>query len=237
MMAGTAPRDSRRRCSQRARRSSDREPEVDDVAVPHDVLLALEAQLPRLAALRLAPVADELVERHHLGADEAALDVAVDLAGGLERRRAAADRPGAALVLARGEEADEVEQVVARADEAVARALGESEVVEEGFPIGGLEPRDLGLEPGREHQGLRAYGAPPRRDVRGQRRGRLRLGHVEHDEERPEREKREAGELRALLDGEAEGAERPSSLQLGHDALEQRLLPLVALLLPQALEP
>src|SRR5207245_5260489 len=127
-------------------------PEVDDVAVLHDVLLALETQLPCLATLRLAPVADEIVERDHLGADEPALDVAVDLAGGLERRRAAADGPRAALVLARGEEAHEVEQVVARADEAVARALGESEGVEESSAIGRLESRDPGLERRRGHQ-------------------------------------------------------------------------------------
>jgi len=60
-------------------------PEVDDVAVAHDVVLALEAELPRLAALRLAAQADEVLVRDHLGADEAALDVAVDLAGRVER--------------------------------------------------------------------------------------------------------------------------------------------------------
>src|SRR5690348_17810773 len=60
--------------------------------------------------------------RDHLGADEAALDVAVDLAGGLERGGPAADGPCAALVLARGEKADEVEERVARADEAGARS-------------------------------------------------------------------------------------------------------------------
>ena len=44
----------------------------------------------------------------------------------LRATRPATDRPGAALVLAGGEEADQVEQAVARADEAVARALGEA---------------------------------------------------------------------------------------------------------------
>ena len=81
-----------------------REPEVDDVAVPDDVVLALETELPRLAAPGLAPEAHEVLVGDHLGADEAALDVAVDLARRLEDRRAAADRPGAALVLAGGED-------------------------------------------------------------------------------------------------------------------------------------
>src|SRR5438552_5500368 len=144
-------------------------PEVDDVAVLHDVLLALEAELPRLPALRLASVADELVEGDHLGADEAALDVAVDLAGGFEGRGAAADRPGAALVLARGEEAHQVEQVIARSDEAVAGALREAEVAEEGSPIRGLELGDLRLEIRREHERLAAFSRSARRHVLGQR--------------------------------------------------------------------
>src|SRR5207244_4735819 len=89
---------------------SHREAEVGDVTVPHDVVLPFQAELPRLAALRLAPQADEVLVGHHLGADETTLDVAVDLARGLQGRRAAADRPGAALVLTRGEEADEIEE-------------------------------------------------------------------------------------------------------------------------------
>src|SRR4030095_2291136 len=95
--------------------------------VAHHVLLALEAQLPRLPAIRLAPEANEVGGRPDLGAEEYALDGAVDLACGLHGRRAAADRPGAALVLAGGEEADQVEQAVARADEAIARARREAE--------------------------------------------------------------------------------------------------------------
>src|SRR5438132_729197 len=82
---------------------------------------------------------------------------------------------------------------------------------------------------------LAALGNRPRRDVLGHRGGCLRLDHVQNDEERPEREEREAGELRALLGAEAEGAEWPPRLQLGHDPLEQRLLPLVALLPGQPL--
>src|SRR5881398_3500005 len=55
-------------CQRRARlrAASDGEPEVDDVAVLHDVLLALEAELARFAALRLAAVAHEVVEGDHL---------------------------------------------------------------------------------------------------------------------------------------------------------------------------
>src|SRR5580765_5739085 len=211
-------------------------PEVDDVAVAHDVVLALEAELPRLAALRLAAQADEVLVRDHLGADEAALDVAVDLAGRLERRRAPADRPCAALVLARGEKADEVEERVARADEAGARAFRETEVGEERVAIARVELRDLGLEPRGERHLLGAFGTCTCRHIGGQRRGGIGLGHVQHDEERPEREEREARELGALLRRQRERPERLPGLELGREALEERALPLVTLLLPDALE-
>src|SRR5262249_2884767 len=83
------------------------EAEVDDVAVLDDVVLPLEPDLPRLATLRLARVLDEIVVGHHLGADEPAFNVAVDAPGRPARRGAASDGPGAALVLAGGEEADQ----------------------------------------------------------------------------------------------------------------------------------
>src|SRR5439155_10526792 len=138
------------------------------VAVLHDVLLALEAELARFAAFRLAAVPDEVVEGDHLGADEAALDVAVDLAGRLERRRAAADRPGPALVLARSEEAHEVEEMVARTDEPVARARREADVTEESLTVGRLELRDLGFQARGEHESLGPFGGRTRGDVLGQ---------------------------------------------------------------------
>src|SRR6266699_2544671 len=58
----------------------------------------------------------ELLERRGLGADEAALEVRVDCAGGVEGGLATADRPGAHLVLAHREERLETEQTIARVD-------------------------------------------------------------------------------------------------------------------------
>src|SRR5436309_13932013 len=104
---------------------------MDDVAVRDDVVLALEPEPTRLAAPGLAPQAHEVLVGDHLGADEAALDVAVDLARRLEGRRAAANRPGAALVLAGGEEAHQAEERVAGAHEAGSRALGKAQVGDE----------------------------------------------------------------------------------------------------------
>src|SRR2546422_4331970 len=213
-----------------------REAEVDDVAVLDDVVLALEPQLPRLAALGLAPEAHELVVGDHLGADEAALDVAVDLARRLEGRRAAADRPGPALVLAGGEEADQVEERVAGADEAGACALGEAQVGQERVPVGGLELGDLGLEPGGERHRLGALGTGTGGDLLRERHRGRRLGHVRSEEHTSEREEREAGEQRPLFGREAEGAERRTRLERRRQALEQHPLALVAFLLLEPLE-
>ena len=94
-------------------------PEVDDVAVLHHVLLAFEAQLAVIAAGLHGAAGDEGVVADHLGADEPARDVAVNLAGGVERDRAAADLPGPALVFAHREERQVAEQIVAGADHAI----------------------------------------------------------------------------------------------------------------------
>src|SRR5581483_4616018 len=59
---------------------SDVEAEVDHVAVLDDVVLAHETEPPGLAAARHALVLRERRERDHLGTDDPARDVAVDLA-------------------------------------------------------------------------------------------------------------------------------------------------------------
>src|SRR5688572_3204542 len=55
--------------------------EVDDVAVLDDVLLAFEAQLAGVAARGHGPARHERVVTDDLGANEAALNVAVNFAG------------------------------------------------------------------------------------------------------------------------------------------------------------
>src|SRR6476646_2599104 len=95
-----------------ATRASDVELEVDHVAVADDVVLALERELGVGAASGLRAELDQIFPPDDLGLDEAALEVGVDRARGLRRLAAALDRPGSALVLARGQEGDEVEQRV-----------------------------------------------------------------------------------------------------------------------------
>ncbi len=83
---------------------------------------------------------------HHLGADEAPLEVGVDPARGPRRPVAAVDGPGAHLVLAHGEERSEVEQVVGGADEALARGLAQPDRLQEGRLLGRVQVRDLRLD-------------------------------------------------------------------------------------------
>src|SRR5690349_435090 len=86
------------------------EAELDDVAIAHDVVLALDAGLARGAGGGQRAGRDEVVVGNHLGLDEPALEVAVDDAGRLRRRRASLDRPGPGLLGASGEEGLQAER-------------------------------------------------------------------------------------------------------------------------------
>src|SRR5205814_753854 len=87
-------------CGRCCRSASCGEPEIDDVAVTHDVVLAFEPHLAAVTARGHRAAGDQVVVAHHLGADEAARDVAVNLARRELGGRAARNRPRAALVLA-----------------------------------------------------------------------------------------------------------------------------------------
>ena len=90
------------------------EAEVDHVAVLDHILLALAAeQALLLGGGHALPQAIMSSIGDDLGADEAPLEVGVDLAGGLGRLGALFDGPGAALVLAVGQEGDQAQQGVA----------------------------------------------------------------------------------------------------------------------------
>ena len=96
---------------------------VDHVAVGDEVLLAFEPQLAVIAAGGERAAREQPIARHDLGADEPALDVGVNRAGGFLRRRVARNRPRAAFVLADREERDVAEQLVRRANHAIEPGL------------------------------------------------------------------------------------------------------------------
>src|SRR4029453_15099998 len=96
------------------------EADVEDVAFPDDVGAALDAE--QAFGRGGAPPAggDPVVVADHLGADEAALQVGVDAAGGFGGGGAPADLPGAGLVLPGGEEGEQVEEPPAGGEHLVA---------------------------------------------------------------------------------------------------------------------
>jgi hypothetical protein len=90
--------------------ASDVEADVQDVAVLDDVRLPLETLPAVLRHLGVRAELDEVAPADHLAADEAARDVGVDRRGRIERRLSLPERPRPRLLLARGEERDQVER-------------------------------------------------------------------------------------------------------------------------------
>ena len=111
------------------------------VAILHDVFLAFKAERALGARGGFRAGGQQVVPADGFGADEVMLQVGVDGSGGLRGLGAGRHRPGAALVFAGGEEADEAEQFVALADEADQTALVEAVAGQE---FGGLFVVHLG---------------------------------------------------------------------------------------------
>src|SRR5689334_14761064 len=86
------------------------EAELHDVAVAHDVVLAFDPGLARSPGGGQRACRDEVVVGDYLGLNEPALEVAVDDAGRLWRRRASLDRPGPGLLGASGKEGLQAER-------------------------------------------------------------------------------------------------------------------------------
>src|SRR5258705_1539631 len=140
--------------------------EIDDIAVLDDVLLAFEADLAVFAAGLHRAARHQRIVGHHFPADEAPLDVPVDFAGPKLAGGGAGNRPGAALVLADGEEGDVAKQVVAGSNDAIEARLGQAEVREEGLRIVGAELRDFELDLRAERDGARGRVREERRQAR-----------------------------------------------------------------------
>jgi hypothetical protein len=209
---------------------------VNDVAVLDDVFLPFQAQLTGVATFCFAAELDEIVVGDDLGADETALDVTVDLAGGLDRGRSLADRPGAHFVLARRQEADQLEQRIGGLDETVAGAFLQTEVGQKRRAIARVERGDLHLD-------LCAHGdsdqhvAPQAllHRIRQRRPGSAFIDvqdhHQRHAAEQPETRQRPL-----LGRRQVDLAQRRFRFQSDPATLQQLGFLLLALLLAQALE-
>ena len=129
---------------------------MDDVAVAHHIVAALEPLFAALAQHRVRPRVEQLLGSGHLGADETARDVGVDARRGVERGLALAKIPRAHLGIARGEERDQPEQSIGAARDPVQAGLLETEVVQERRPVGGVELGDVVLDARRDGDRLTA---------------------------------------------------------------------------------
>ena len=203
--------------------------EVDDVAILHDVVLSLDADEAFFTRCRDAAVGYEVVEVHDLGADEAALEVGVNLARGLRRLGTLDDGPGTALVGAGREESLQAEQVEGGLDEAVEATLALAEVLEEGLGLLRVEFGDFGLHfrgdgddlralLGGEHLNLLHVGVL----IPG--RGDFVLGHVADVERRLQREQVHFLDHLELVVRELDLARRLRLVEAGLDAAQDFVL-------------
>ena len=114
----------------------------------HDILLALGADQSLLLGGGHGAVGLQVLKGHHFGADKAPLEVGVDLTGRLGGLGAVGDGPGAALILAGGEEGDEAQQGVAGFDEPVQAGFLDAQVLQEHGLLLPVQLGDLGLQLG-----------------------------------------------------------------------------------------
>src|SRR4051812_37143385 len=109
--------------SMSAGRLSVREPEMQDVAIRDDIILAFEPQLAGVARTGFA------LERHvirisdRLGPDKTLLKIGMDHASRLRRLGALCDRPGAGLLGPDREIGQQAQELVAGADDPVQSRL------------------------------------------------------------------------------------------------------------------
>src|SRR5437762_6833599 len=94
----------------------DGETKVDDVGILDEILFAFEPEFAGFLAFCFAAVNDEVLVGDHLGANKAALDIAMNFAGGFFGDSALGDRPGAHFVFPGGKKTDQIEQGVRDAD-------------------------------------------------------------------------------------------------------------------------
>src|SRR5260370_40392650 len=100
-----------------ARRASSIKPEMHDVAVGEDVLLAFQPQLAGIAGAGLAAERDVIGIGNRLGANKTLFEIGMNDAGGGGRPGAAVDGPGPRLLRPDGEIGGVVQEPIAGEDQ------------------------------------------------------------------------------------------------------------------------
>jgi hypothetical protein len=103
---------------------------MHDVAVGHDVFLAFQPQLAGIAGAGFAAEGDVIGVRNGLGTNEALFEIGMDNPRGGRRPCAAVNGPGPRFLRADGEIGDEIEQLIAGADQAVETGFLQPERIE-----------------------------------------------------------------------------------------------------------
>ena len=96
---------------------------MQHIAIFDDIAFALDPHFACILGCNLAAQGDVILIGDGFGADEAALEIAMDHARGLWRGGAVADRPCAGLFRANGELGFQCQKVIARANKAVETCL------------------------------------------------------------------------------------------------------------------
>ena len=127
---------------------------MHDVAIGHDIVLALNAQLAGGLGALLAAELDVVVIANDLGLNKAALKVGVDDTGSLRSGRTLTHRPGLDLHLASRKERLQAKQLVGCLREHVQTGLLQAQALQVVGRILGIELGKLGLDLGADGQWL-----------------------------------------------------------------------------------
>src|SRR5690606_16082665 len=95
------------------------EAKVDHIAIADDVLFPFDRHLAGFFALSFAAESEEVLPPNDFGFDESSLEVRVNHASSLGRRRAFQNSPSPALLLSGREVSDEPEKIISGANHRV----------------------------------------------------------------------------------------------------------------------
>ena len=175
-----------------------------DIAVGHAVVPPLGAQLALIFGA-LGAEGDKIFDFDDLGADKAALKVVVDAPGRAAGVGAGADRPGPALLGARGEKGRQPQEPHGGAGKVIEAELGHGILLQKLFALRGWQTRQLMLEAGAKTDefGPLGFGAARQGGDAGAL-DRLALATVGDVEELLGRQQEKSGEqgLGLLVDGQ-----------------------------------
>src|SRR4026207_1769024 len=136
--------------------ASNGEAKMDDIGVFDDVLFSFQAELAGLFTLGFVAMNHEVIIRDHFGANESALDIAMDPSRSLARHRSLRDRPSSDFIFAGGKETNQIRKRVRGANKSFPRRLFDTDLLQKCRSIAFLKLSDLHFDFTGERQSLKA---------------------------------------------------------------------------------